>query len=103
MPSPKRLRGRRWSLAPQSRAQAWHRRDPGNPLDEWPTAQVKALRLMVNCPVTWADWDEELLALELQDKGSSDDVVDFVLYLAHVRSLWASDDPGQLSATCPTL
>jgi DNA modification methylase len=35
--------------------------------DEWTDAQVKAFRLMVNRSVTWADWDEELLALELQD------------------------------------
>src|SRR5437763_4722618 len=33
--------------------------------DEWSPAQVKAFRLMVNRSVTWADWDEELLALEL--------------------------------------
>ena len=35
--------------------------------DEWTEAQVKAFRLMVNRSVTWAAWDEELLALELQD------------------------------------
>ncbi len=35
--------------------------------DEWTPAQVKAFRLMVNRSVTWADWDEELLALELAD------------------------------------
>jgi DNA modification methylase len=34
--------------------------------DEWTPAQVKAFRLMVNRSVTWADWDEDLLALELQ-------------------------------------
>src|SRR6202163_1197336 len=33
--------------------------------DEWSEAQVKAFRLMVNRSVTWADWDDELLALEL--------------------------------------
>src|SRR6266496_1341554 len=33
--------------------------------DEWSEAQVKAFRLMVNRSVTWADWDEELLALEM--------------------------------------
>src|ERR1700719_2648371 len=33
--------------------------------DEWSEAQVKAFRLMVNRSVAWADWDEELLALEL--------------------------------------
>ena len=35
--------------------------------DEWSDAQVKAFRLMVNRSVTWADWDEELLALELKE------------------------------------
>jgi ParB-like chromosome segregation protein Spo0J len=35
--------------------------------DEWTEAQVKAFRLMVNRSVAWADWDEELLALELID------------------------------------
>lgn len=35
--------------------------------DEWSEAQVKAFRLMVNRSVTWADWDEELLSLELQE------------------------------------
>src|SRR2546421_3222178 len=40
--------------------------------DEWTPAQVKAFRLMVNRSVTWADWDEELLASELQDIQASD-------------------------------
>ena len=35
--------------------------------DEWSDAQVKAFRLMVNRSVTWADWDEDLLKLELLD------------------------------------
>src|SRR5450755_1569611 len=35
--------------------------------DEWTPAQVKAFRLMVNRSATWADWDEELLAVELLD------------------------------------
>jgi ParB-like chromosome segregation protein Spo0J len=35
--------------------------------DEWTNAQVKAFRLMVNRSVTWAEWDEELLGLELLD------------------------------------
>src|ERR1700685_690961 len=34
--------------------------------DEWTPAQVKAFRLMVNRSATWADWDQELLAFELQ-------------------------------------
>lgn len=40
--------------------------------DEWTPAQVKAFRLMVNRSATWADWDEELLAIELQDLQTSD-------------------------------
>src|SRR6266704_2337503 len=40
--------------------------------DEWTPAQVKAFRLMVNRSVTWAAWDEELLALELADLKESD-------------------------------
>jgi DNA modification methylase len=35
--------------------------------DEWTPAQVKAFRLMVNRSATWADWDNELLAFELQE------------------------------------
>src|ERR1700678_2706886 len=35
--------------------------------DEWTPAQVKAFRIMVNRSVNWADWDEELLALELRE------------------------------------
>ncbi len=40
--------------------------------DEWTPAQVKAFRLLVNRSVTWADWDEELLGLELLDLKSLD-------------------------------
>src|SRR5215831_13954853 len=40
--------------------------------DEWTPQQVKAFRLMVNRSVTWADWDEELLSLELQDLNAAD-------------------------------
>jgi DNA modification methylase len=40
--------------------------------DEWTEAQVKAFRLMVNRSVAWAAWDEELLALELQELTAAD-------------------------------
>src|SRR6516162_5492380 len=40
--------------------------------DEWSPAQVRAFRLMVNRSVGWADWDEELLSLELQELNESD-------------------------------
>src|SRR5215469_10843087 len=35
--------------------------------DEWSPAQVKAFRLMVNRSETWAECDDELLTLELQE------------------------------------
>ena len=35
--------------------------------DEWNPAQVKAFRLMANRSGTWAEWDEALLALELEE------------------------------------
>src|SRR6204780_4679110 len=40
--------------------------------DEWSEAQVKAFRLMVNRSVAWAEWDEDLLALELQELNDAD-------------------------------
>src|SRR3954454_10551291 len=40
--------------------------------DEWTEAQVKAFRIMVNRSVTWAAWDEELLAIELQELNVAD-------------------------------
>ena len=40
--------------------------------DEWTPALVKAFRIMVNRSATWADWDEELLALELLDLQTSE-------------------------------
>ena len=40
--------------------------------DEWSESQVKAFRLMVNRSVAWAAWDEELLALELQELNAAD-------------------------------
>jgi DNA modification methylase len=40
--------------------------------DEWSSAQVKAFRLLVNRSATWADFDEQLLALELQEIQETD-------------------------------
>jgi DNA modification methylase len=45
--------------------------------DEWSEVQVKAFRIMVNRSATWADWDEELLALEISEL----DTLDFDLSL----------------------
>jgi DNA modification methylase len=70
--------------------------------DEWTPAQVKAFRLMVNRSVTWADWDEELLALELQEIQESD----FDLSLTgfdpgEIDKLLALDDEEKANATPP--
>jgi ParB-like nuclease domain len=54
---------------------------------EWSAAQVKAFRLMVNRSVSWASWDDELLALELQELSESD----------FDRSL-TGFDPGKIDA-----
>jgi DNA modification methylase len=40
--------------------------------DEWTSTQVKAFRLLVNQSATWADWDEDLLARELQELSEAD-------------------------------
>src|SRR5712671_5758662 len=70
--------------------------------DEWTPAQVKAFRLMVNRSVTWADWDEELLALELQEIQE----LDFDLSLTgfdpgEIDDLLALDDEEKANATPP--
>jgi len=70
--------------------------------DEWSPAQVKAFRLMVNRSVTWAGWDEELLALELQDIQEAD----FHLSLTgfdpgEIDDLLALDDEEKANATPP--
>src|ERR1700689_2544540 len=70
--------------------------------DEWTAAQVKAFRLMVNRSVTWADWDEELLALELQEIQESD----FDLSLTgfdpgEIDKLLTLDDEEKANATPP--
>src|SRR6202142_4336696 len=55
--------------------------------DEWSEAQVKAFRLLVNRSVTWAQFDEELLALELQDLQEADFPLDLTGF-----------DPGEIDA-----
>jgi ParB-like nuclease domain len=59
--------------------------------DEWTPQQVKAFRLMVNRSVTWANWDEELLSLELQELNE----LDFDLSLTGF-------DPGEIDGL-PTI
>jgi hypothetical protein len=40
--------------------------------DEWSESQVRAFRLLANRSVTWADWDTELVALEIKDPQAMD-------------------------------
>src|SRR6476660_3164676 len=70
--------------------------------DEWSPAQVEAFRLMVNRSVTWADWDEELLALELQELKESDFDLSFTGFdPGEIDSLLALEDDERANATPP--
>src|ERR1022692_1833545 len=61
--------------------------------DEWTPAQVKAFRLLVNRSATWADWDEELLALELQEIQAADFDLDLTGFNpGEIDKLLALDD-----------
>jgi len=40
--------------------------------DEWTDAQVRAFRLLVNRSANWAEFDDELLALELKELNEAD-------------------------------
>src|ERR1700757_3562467 len=68
--------------------------------DEWTPAQVKAFRLMVNRSVTWADWDEELLALELQELNAADFDLDLTGFNPkEIDDLLALPDEEKLNET----
>ena len=70
--------------------------------DEWTPAQVKAFRLMVNRSVTWADWDEELLSLELKDIQASDFDLSLTGFDAReIDDLLALDDDEKANAAPP--
>lgn len=66
--------------------------------DEWTDAQVKAFRLAVNRSAEWAEWDDELLKLELEDLKLEDfdlDLIgfeDFQLEAAPVEGLTDPDE-----------
>ncbi|MGH9593284.1 MAG: DNA modification methylase, partial [Bryobacteraceae bacterium] len=70
--------------------------------DEWSDAQVKAFRLMVNRSVTWADWDEELLALELQEIQELDFDVSLTGFdTGEIDKLLALDDEEAANSAPP--
>src|SRR6202161_2139968 len=70
--------------------------------DEWTPAQVKAFRLMVNRSVTWAAWDEDLLALELQELQASDSELDLTAFdPGEIDGLLALEDDERENATPP--
>jgi hypothetical protein len=50
--------------------------------DEWSEAQVKAFRLLVNWSASWVDWNNEFVALEIEDLKA----LDFNLYLTGFNS-----------------
>src|SRR5579862_8399807 len=70
--------------------------------DEWTPAQVRAFRLMVNRSVNWAAWDEELLALELQELKESDFDLDLTGFdPGEIDSLLALEDDERANAAPP--
>ena len=70
--------------------------------DEWTPAQVRAFRLMVNRSVSWAAWDEELLALELQELKESDFDLDLTGFdPGEIDGLLAIPDEERANAAPP--
>src|SRR5215468_4828377 len=70
--------------------------------DEWTPAQVKAFRLLVNRSVEWAAWDEELLALELQEIQEADFDLNLTGFDPHeIDDLLALDDEEKANAAPP--
>jgi hypothetical protein len=51
--------------------------------DEWSEAQVKSFRLMVNRSATWAEWDEQLVALEIEELKTLDFDLNLTGFDAH--------------------
>src|SRR5258705_13110156 len=72
--------------------------------DEWTEAQVKAFRLLVNRSVTWADWDPELLSLEMLDLRNLDYSIDLTGFDTHEIDellLAQSEEPHEDDAPAP--
>lgn len=70
--------------------------------DEWTPAQVKAFRLMVNRSVSWADWDEELLGLELREIQEADFDLSLTGFnVGEIDKLLSLDDDQRADAAPP--
>lgn len=79
--------------------------------DGWTPAQVKAFRLMANKSVSWAEWDEDLLAIEvaelsdfnfdLQLTGFDDDEIRSLLSSRESTSGLIDDDQAPALPTLP--
>jgi len=64
--------------------------------DEWTPAQVKAFRLLVNRSATWADWDDDLLKLELLDLQTANyDLALTGFEMKEINALTANDAPDE--------
>jgi hypothetical protein len=65
--------------------------------DELTDAQIKAFRLLANRSATWAEWDDDLLALELEDLklAEFDLVVDGVRRQPRSMRCWSTIRPTQ--------
>src|SRR5258708_4132605 len=69
--------------------------------DEWTPAQVKAFRILVNRSATWADWDEELLAVELSDLQKFDFDLNLTGFDAKELDDFLLHDPPNVDAAPP--
>ena len=91
--APRRWGSCRWPPPAEGRAQAGITEIPVILCDEWTPAQVKAFRLMVNRSVTWADWDEELLAAELLELQEDDFDLQTLAAFLTAWPEWSRDVP----------
>jgi len=72
--------------------------------DDWTPVQVKAFRLMVNRSVGWADWDDELLALELQELSEADFDLSLTGFdLKELDDLLVAPEADQIANAVPPL
>ena len=77
---------------------------PVIPCDDWSDAQVKAFRLLVNRSVNWADWDMELLSLEMLDlKGAVFDLELTGFDGGEIDGLLLGDEPNAAEDVVPDL